>query len=89
MPINLAEELSAADQLQRRETMDRADRDRMDRRLRASHSQQEFTEEEMAIIHGPVPPFSQEDRDCDSNYQDHVCPLLGAVPEEKNMRMWL
>ena len=89
MPIDVDEELVAADGLERRRTMARQNRDRIDRRLRASHSQEEFTQQEMAIIHGPVPPWSQEDRDEESNYQDYVCPILSEVPQEANMRMWL
>jgi len=89
MPIDVDEELVAADGLERRRTMARQNRDRIDRRLRASHSQEEFTQQEMAIIHGPVPPWSQEDRDEESKYQDCVCPILSEVPQEANMRMWL
>jgi len=89
MPIDVDEELAAFSNRERRQTIDRQDRDRMDRRLRASHSQAEFSQQEMAIIHGPVPPWSQEDRDEESNYQDYVCPILSEVPQEANMRIWL
>jgi len=73
MTIDVDEELAAFSSRERRRTIARQDRDRIDRRLRASHSQEEFTRQEMAIINGPVPPWSQEDRDEESNYQDNVC----------------
>ena len=87
--MDVDEESVAANGLERRRTMARQNRDRIDRRLRASHSQEEFAQQEMAIIHGPVPPWSQEDRDKESNCQAHVCPILSEVPQEADMRMWL